>query len=57
MKDVFTVERRNIERACATWDWARSAGVSADQLRKALLEQQKLDAEKIRDQSSEPADA
>jgi hypothetical protein len=51
MKDVVTVERRNIERACATWDWVRTAGVSADELRKALMEEQKPEAEKNRGQT------
>jgi hypothetical protein len=51
MKDVATVERRNIERACATWDWVRTAGVSADELRKALMEEQKPEAEKNRGQT------
>ena len=37
MKDGITRERRNIERACETWDWARTAGVSAEELRKALM--------------------
>lgn len=54
MKNVNTRERRNIERACATWDWARTAGVSADELRKALLQEQRPDAEKNRRQTPEP---
>lgn len=28
----------DIERECETWDWARTAGVSAAELRQALLE-------------------
>jgi hypothetical protein len=48
MKDIVTVERRNIERACESWDWARTAGISADELRTALLEEQKPGAEKNR---------
>ncbi len=28
----------DIERECETWDWARTAGVSAADLRRALLE-------------------
>ena len=52
MKDVTTRERRNIERACATWDWARTAGVSADELRRTLIEAQKPDAEKNRGRTS-----
>ena len=55
MKDVITRERRNIERACATWDWARTAGVSADELRKALLEEQRPDIEQNRGQTPELA--
>ena len=51
MKDVITRERRNIERACQTWDWARTAGVSADELRKALMEELKPDVEKNRGQT------
>jgi hypothetical protein len=51
MNNAITKERRNIERACATWDWVRAAGVSADELRKALVEQQKPDAEKNRGQA------
>jgi hypothetical protein len=31
-------EQRYLERACRTWDWARAAGVSADELREALKE-------------------
>ena len=31
-------EQRYLERACRAWDWARAAGVSADELRKALKE-------------------
>lgn len=27
----------DIDEECATWDWARAAGVSAQELRKALL--------------------
>jgi hypothetical protein len=57
MKDMDSVERRNIERACETWDWARTAGVSAEELRKALMEEQKADGGRIRGQSPEPADA
>jgi hypothetical protein len=26
----------NIDEECASWDWARAAGVSAQELRKAL---------------------
>jgi hypothetical protein len=48
MNNPITRERRNIERACATWDWVRTAGVSADELRKALVEEQKPDAENDR---------
>ena len=55
MKELITRERRNIERACETWDWARTAGVSADELRKALLEEQKPDGEKDRGQTPKPA--
>ena len=55
MKDVVTRERRNIERACATWDWVRTAGVSADELRKALMEERKPEAEKNRGRTPEPA--
>ena len=55
MKDVITRERRNIERACETWDWARTAGVSADELRKALMEERKPEAEKNRGRTPEPA--
>jgi hypothetical protein len=51
MNDVITRERRNIERACATWDWARTAGVSADELRRALIEEQNPDGEKNRGQT------
>lgn len=29
----------NIEQECETWDWARAAGVSAQELRKALREE------------------
>jgi len=29
---------RDIERECETWDWARTAGVSAADLRRALGE-------------------
>ncbi len=29
---------RDIERECETWDWARTAGVSVADLRRALLE-------------------
>lgn len=28
----------DLERECETWDWARAAGVSAQDLRKALRE-------------------
>jgi len=28
----------DLERECETWDWARAAGVSAQDLRAALLE-------------------
>jgi hypothetical protein len=28
----------NIEQECETWDWARAAGVSAQDLRRALLD-------------------
>jgi hypothetical protein len=31
-------EKRYLERACRAWDWARAAGVSADELRKALMD-------------------
>jgi hypothetical protein len=31
-------DQRYLERACRAWDWARAAGVSADELRKALME-------------------
>ena len=55
MKDVITRERRNIERACETWDWARTAGVSADELRKALMKEREPEAEKNRGRTPEPA--
>lgn len=29
-------ERRELETELETWDWARTAGVSADELRQAL---------------------
>jgi hypothetical protein len=51
MDDVATRERRNIERACETWDWVRTAGVSADELREALMEERKPDAAEIRGQT------
>ena len=48
MKSVMAETRGNpawndgapldIERECETWDWARTAGVSAAELRQALLE-------------------
>jgi hypothetical protein len=28
--------QRDIEQECETWDWARAAGVSAQELRKAV---------------------
>lgn len=34
--------RRDIESECETWDWARTAGVSAADLRKALRESLEL---------------
>ena len=30
---------RNLDQECETWDWARTAGVSAQDLRKALSEE------------------
>ena len=45
-------EPPSLERACATWDWARTAGVSADELRRTLIEAQKPDAEKNRGRTS-----
>jgi hypothetical protein len=30
--------QRDIEQECETWDWARAAGVSAQDLRKAVRE-------------------
>jgi hypothetical protein len=54
MKNFITRERRNIERACASWDWVRTAGVPADELRKVLLQEQKPDAEKDRALSPNP---
>ncbi len=45
MKSVMTGDaartdgaRRDIEQECETWDWARTAGVSAQDLRKVLQE-------------------
>ncbi|HEX6265572.1 MAG TPA: hypothetical protein VFZ81_01615 [Burkholderiales bacterium] len=29
---------RDLEKECETWDWARAAGVSAQDLRKAVRE-------------------
>lgn len=36
-----------IERECETWDWARTAGVSAADLRKALSDSQEVIAPKV----------
>ena len=36
MKTPAENDERYLERACRTWDWARAAGVSADELREAL---------------------
>lgn len=30
--------QRDLEQECETWDWARAAGVSAQDLRKAVRE-------------------
>jgi hypothetical protein len=30
--------RLDIEQECETWDWARTAGLSAEELRQAVLE-------------------
>jgi hypothetical protein len=30
--------RLEIEQECETWDWARTAGLSAEELRQAVLE-------------------
>lgn len=35
-------ESPDIERECETWDWARTAGVSAAELRKALSDSAEL---------------
>ena len=35
----------DIDEECATWDWARAAGVSAQELRTALLGAQKPGSE------------
>jgi len=36
MKTRTANQQRYLERACRAWDWARAAGVSADELREAL---------------------
>ena len=41
-------EQRYLERACRTWDWARAAGVSADELRKALKDEPKANGNGVR---------
>jgi hypothetical protein len=56
MKDGMTRERRNIERACESWDWARTAGVSAEELRKALMAALQANAA-ARDDSPRAADS
>jgi hypothetical protein len=38
----------DIERECETWDWARTAGVSAQDLRKAVQEALHRPAERRR---------
>jgi hypothetical protein len=38
MKTRTANQQRYLERACRAWDWARAAGVSADELREALKE-------------------
>ena len=37
MNDEFDAPDFDLEREVETWDWARAAGVSADELRRALL--------------------
>jgi hypothetical protein len=37
-EDMDSVAAADIELECCTWDWARTAGVSAEELRAALLE-------------------
>jgi len=34
------MRKNDIERECETWDWARTAGVSAEELRKAVAQAQ-----------------
>jgi hypothetical protein len=41
-------EKRYLERACRAWDWARAAGVSADELRKALMDAPKANGKRRR---------
>ncbi|HYY60433.1 MAG TPA: hypothetical protein VE756_03495 [Burkholderiales bacterium] len=38
--DAKQLASADLERELETWDWARAAGVSADELRQALAAQQ-----------------
>ena len=39
-----TLDTRTLDEECALWDWARTAGVSADRLREALCKSLALEA-------------